>query len=330
MDSALNYKHLHYFWVVAQEGSITQAADRLDVASQTISGQIKLLEKRLGHALFAPKGRGLVLTEAGRLAQGYADRIFLLGEQLSEALREPSLDTTIRLNVGTTDSLPKLVAYELLEPLLTAQSPTEATVRLQCHEGEFEELLAELALHQLDVVLADRPMPASSGLRGFSHPIGEAPGGLFGRPDLVARYQEGFPQSLDRAPMLLPTRHTALRSRIDTWLQTESIAPRILGEFEDSALLATFAGTGLGLFPAVLVSSKDLASQYGATLLAEIPGLREQVFAITNEQRIKHPLVESLLSNGRMLWGGRDHTPEANETNEPSESTGPAAPACRA
>ncbi|MGH1360423.1 MAG: LysR family transcriptional regulator [Burkholderiaceae bacterium] len=303
MENSFNYKHLHYFWVVAQEGSITQAAERLDVASQTISGQIKLLEKSLGHALFAPKGRGLTLTEAGRITQGFADRIFLLGEQLTEAMNEPGLENTIRLNVGTTDSLPKLIAYELLEPLLTAQT----TVRLQCHEGEFEQLLAELALHQLDVVLADRPMPASSGLRVYSHQIGESPVGLFGKPALIEQYQQGFPQSLDRAPMLLPTRHTALRSRLDNWLQTESIRPRVIGEFEDSALLATFAGTGLGFFPAVLVSRNDLASQYDAHLLAEIPALREQVFAITNEQRIQHPLVESLLSNGRRLWGnGQD------------------------
>lgn len=309
MDSPFNYKHLHYFWVVAQEGSITQAADRLDVASQTISGQIKLLEKNLGHALFAPKGRGLTLTEAGRVAQSFADRIFLLGEQLAEAMSEPGLDATVRLNVGTTDSLPKLVAYELLEPLLSA----ETSVRLQCHEGEFEELLAELALHQLDVVLADRPMPASNGLRVFSHPIGDSAIGLFGKQALLDQYQEGFPQSLNRAPMLLPSRHTALRARIDAWLQTESIKPKILGEFEDSALLATFAGTGLGLFPAVLVSTADLRAQYGAELLAEIPGIREQVFAITNEQRIQHPLVNAMLSNGRRLWG-HDLTPQLSVT----------------
>lgn len=313
MDTSFNYKHLHYFWVVAQEGSITQAADRLNVASQTISGQIKLLEKSLGHSLLAPKGRGLVLTEAGRMAQGYADRIFLLGEQLTEAISEPGLASTIRLNVGTTDSLPKLIAYELLEPLLSSQTSEQASVRLQCHEGEFAQLLTELALHQLDVVLADRPMPASSGLRVFSHQIGESPVGLFGKPALIERYQPGFPKSLDHAPMLLPTRHTVLRARLDSWFQTENITPRVIGEFEDSALLATFAGTGLGLFPAVTVSQSDLLEQYDAHLLAQIPALREQVFAITNEQRIQHPLVESLLSNGRRLWGGNNNVNESEQ-----------------
>ncbi len=298
-DNAINFKHLYYFWVVAQEGSIARAAERLDVASQTISGQIKLLEKSVGHALFAPKGRGLILTEAGRTAQGYANQIFLLGDQLLAAMAEPGLGSTLRLHVGTTDALPKLVVYELLEPLLSART----TVRLQCHEGEFEELLAELALHKLDVVLADRPMPTSSGLRVFSHPIGESEIGWFGTEQLVARFRDGFPRSIDRAPVLLPSRQTALRSRLDMWLQAEELRPDVIGEFEDSALLATFGATGLGLFPAVLVSTNELRSQYGAQLVGRLPGIREQVFAITNDQRIQHPLVQELLRNGRQLWG---------------------------
>ncbi len=307
-ENSLNFKHLHYFWVVAQEGSIARAAERLDIASQTISGQIKLLEKSMGHALFAPKGRGLVLTEAGRIAQGYANQIFLLGDQLVTMMAEPGLGSTMRLHVGTTDALPKLVVYELLEPLLAART----TVRLQCHEGEFEELLAELALHKLDVVLADRPMPTSSGLRVFSHPIGESEIGLFGTEALVSRYGPGFPKSLNRAPVLLPSRQTALRSRLDIWMQSIEVRPEVIGEFEDSALLATFGSTGAGLFPAVLVSTPELLTQYGTRLAGRLPGIREQVFAITNDQRIQHPLVEELLRNGRQLWGGNAGGGEAD------------------
>jgi LysR family transcriptional regulator, transcriptional activator of nhaA len=297
-DNQLNYKHLFYFWVVAKEGSIAQASERLTISSQTISGQIKRLEKSMGRALFAPRGRGLVLTEAGRTALGYADQIFLVGEQLMETMTGPSLDAVMRLHVGTTDSLPKLVAYELLEPLF--KDGTE--LRLQCHEGEFDELLAELALNKLDVVLADRPIGENSGMRVFSHPIGECGMAMFATAALYARYNENFPPSLQGAPMLLPSRHTAIRSRLDIWLQAQPFTARIIGEFEDSALLATFGATGLGVFPAVAVSANDLAKQHGVQMLGPIDGVREQVFAITNERQINHPLVERLLSNGRQLW----------------------------
>jgi len=297
-DNSLNYKHLFYFWVVAKEGSIAQASDRLDISSQTISGQIKRLEKTIGRALFAPRGRGLKLTEAGRAALGFADQIFELGEELVAALTGSELDTVARLHVGTSDTLPKLVAYELLEPLFQA----DAQVRLQCHEGEFDELLGQLALSKLDVVLADRPTSENSGLRVFSHLIGECGMSMYATEELHEQYAPGFPESLHEAPLLLPTRHTAIRTRLDIWLQGLQINPRVIGEFEDSALLATFASNALGIFPAVTVSTKDLEDQYGVKPLGTISGVREQVFAITSERRIKHPLTEQLLSNGRRLW----------------------------
>lgn len=308
MTKPLNFNHLLYFWVVANEGSIAKASDRLGIASQTISGQIKLLEKSLGSALFAPKGRGLVLTESGRVALGYADQIFLLGEQLLEAVADPALNGVMRLHVGTTDALPKWVSYELLEPLFESQT----SVRLQCHEGEFDELLAELALHKLDVVLADRPVGDSSGLRVFSHPIGDGEMAMFALPALADRLRDGFPGSLNGAPLLLPSRHTAVRPRLDVWIQHHDVRPHVVGEFEDSALLATFGATGLGLFPAVAVSAHDLQRQYGVLPVGALTGVREQVFAITNERRIKHPLVETLLSRGRRLWKGGQAADGAN------------------
>ncbi|MEZ5657633.1 MAG: LysR family transcriptional regulator [Burkholderiaceae bacterium] len=302
MSKSLNFNHLLYFWVVAKEGSISRASERLGIASQTISGQIKLLEKFLGSSLFAPKGRGLTLTEPGRIALGYADQIFLLGEQLVEAVADPALGGVIRLHIGTTDALPKWVSYELIEPVFVQRT----AVRLQCHEGEFEELLAELALHKLDVVLADRPVGDSSGLRVFSHPIGDGEMAVFGTAELAERFRNGFPQSLNSAPLLLPSRHTAVRARLDGWLQHRELRPHVVGEFEDSALLATFGATGLGLFPAVAVSERDLAKQYGVQRVGPLTGVREQVFAITNERRIKHPLIETLLSHGRRLWQRHD------------------------
>lgn len=286
----LNYKHLHYFWVVAQEGSITKAAERLGVAIQTISGQLAVLERYLGKSLFAAQGRGLALTEAGRTALGFADRIFQLGEQLEETLRQPEAAGRLRLVVGISDGLPKLVAQRLLESVLK----TTASLRLVCHEGEFQELLGDLALHRLDVVLTDRPAPSGGNLRVFSHPIGELELGFFAARALAERHAAGFPGGLAGAPLLLPSRHNMVRGQIDRWLEERGIRPDIVGEFEDSALLQTFGRAGLGLFPAPLVMADAVAGELDAVPVGAMTGVVEQIFAISNERRIRHPAVEAL------------------------------------
>ncbi|MDD2741020.1 MAG: transcriptional activator NhaR [Rhodocyclaceae bacterium] len=286
----LNYKHLYYFWVVAQEGSMTRAAERLDLAIQTVSGQLALLERQLGKSLFAAKGRGLALTEAGRLVLGYADQIFQLGDAMLEAISNSGDETTMRLRVGISDGIPKLLAYRLLSSVY--QMPVD--VRLICDEGEFETLLADLALHRLDVVLTDRPAPVGGNIKVFSKRLGDFATGIFGSKTLVDRHKSGFPQSLSGAPMLLPTRHTALRSRIDRWLESAEIRPRIVGEFEDSALLNTFGREGLGLFTAPLVLAEQIAEQLNAQSLGAMPGVSEHIYAISNERRIRHPAVEVL------------------------------------
>ncbi|TFW02525.1 LysR family transcriptional regulator, partial [Oxalobacteraceae bacterium OM1] len=200
-SAGINFRHLYYFWVVAKEGSVTRAAERLDVAIQTISAQIALLEQSVGKALLAPQGRRLVLTEAGRVALGYADQIFLLGEQLQEALAESDVQS-MRLTVGLSDSLPKLIASRLLDAAL--KQPQR--VKLVCYEGDFESLLGDLSVHKLDVVLADRPVPSGTTMRVFSHLLGESEISLFGVPELAKRYKAKFPASLHGAPVLLPTR----------------------------------------------------------------------------------------------------------------------------
>ena len=205
----LNYKHLHYFWVVAQEGSITRAAERLGVAVQTISGQLSLLERQLGKALFNSQGRGLVLSEAGRTALGFADQIFQLGDALVDAIQSSDNESTLRLRAGISDGIPKLLAYRLLSSVTSM--PVD--VRLICDEGEFETLLADLALHRLDVVLTDRAAPVGGNLKVFSTRLGDFENGLFAIPALVERYRPGFPQSLDGAPMLLPHRPLAGKHR---------------------------------------------------------------------------------------------------------------------
>jgi LysR family transcriptional activator of nhaA len=286
----LNYKHLHYFWVVAQEGSITRAAERLGVAVQTISGQLALLEKQLGKTLFNSQGRGLVLSEAGRLALGYADQIFQLGNALIDALQGEDSEHTLRLRAGISDGIPKLLAHDLL--LTVTELPGD--IRLICNEGEFEDLLADLALHRLDVVLTDRPAPLGGNLKVFNTRLGDFATALYGTQALVEHYGPDFPKSLDGAPLLLPTRHHALRGHIDRWLEQQRIRPKVVGEFEDSALLNTFARSGMGIFPAPLALAEAISLQIGATLLGEMKGVSEQIYAISNERRIRHPAVEAL------------------------------------
>lgn len=289
---SLNYRHLHYFWVVAKEGSVTRAAERLDVAVQTISAQLALLEQSVGKALLAPQGRRLVLTEAGRVALSYADQIFLLGEQLQEVLTETDIGQTMRLTVGLSDSLPKLTASRLLDAALRLPQK----VKLVCHEDDFESLLGELSVHKLDVVLTDRPVPSGTTLRVFSHLLGESETMLYGVPALAEKYRKDFPASLKGAPLLLPTRNHAIRGRLDHWFETHDVRPDIVGEFDDSALLNTFGRTGLGMFPAPSALASAVEEQFGAVPVGELTHVREQVYAISNERKIKHPAVDAILT----------------------------------
>lgn len=300
-SAALNYRHLYYFWVVAKEGSITRAAERLDVAVQTISAQLTLLEQAIGKALLAPQGRRLVLTEAGRVALSHADQIFLLGEQMQEMLAESDIGKTMRLTVGLSDSMPKLTASRLLEAALKLPQK----VKLVCHEDDFESLLGDLSVHKLDVVLTDRPVPSGTTLRVFSHLLGESEITLFGLPELAGRYRPNFPASLNGAPLLLPTRNHAIRGRLDHWFETHDVRPDVVGEFDDNALLNTFGRNGLGLFPAPSALAKDVKEQFGAVPVGELSRVREQFYAISNERKIKHPAVEAILtaSHGGVFAG---------------------------
>jgi len=290
----LNFKHLHYFWVVAHEGSMTRAAERLGVAVQTISGQLSLLERQLGRALFNSQGRGLALSEAGRAALGYADRIFQLGDALVDAVRSSGGNAALRLRAGISDGIPKLLAYRLLSKVTAADGGT----RLICDEGGFETLLADLALHRLDVVLTDRPAPVGGNLKVFSTHLGAFETGLFAAAELAGRCRDGFPGSLDGAPLLLPTRHHALRNHIERWLERVGARPNIVGEFKDSALMTTFGHGGLGIFPAPLALAGQVAAQFQAMPVGAMAGVSEQIYAISNERRIRHPALELLCAGG--------------------------------
>ena len=290
MAAPFNYRHLYYFWVVAKEGGMSRAAARLDMAVQTVSAQVRSLEQSLGHALFKPAGRGIALTAAGVAAMAHAEQIFQLGEQLPAAVREAATGQGLRLAVGISDGLPKLVVRHLLQPALG-----DSGVRLLCHEDEFDRLLGDLALHRLDVVLSDRAAPPNPNLRLYSHPLGEAPLAWFAPVAMAKRSKAPFPASLADMPLLLPTGHSAVRLRLDQWFERLGLRPQVAGEFEDSALLAAFGRSGMGAFPASRWSREELLKDSGLRLLGDSPDLLEHFFLISAERRIQHPLVQRLL-----------------------------------
>lgn len=287
----LNYRHLYYFWVVAKEGGIARAAERLEMAVQTVSTQVRELERSLGYALFKSAGRGIELTEAGATAVHYAEQIFQLGEALPAAVQEAANAQGVRLAVGIADALPKPAVRHLLQPAV--QTPN---LRLQCQEGDFDDLLADLALHRLDVVLADRPAPANPNLRVFSHRLGKSSVAWYVRADIAAKVEQDFPACLGVLPLLLPTPDSAVRSRLDDWLARHGIRPRIVGEFEDSALLATFGESGLGAFPAPELSSDEFTRSRGLALLGRSPDVVEHFYAISAQRKVDHPVIRSLLA----------------------------------
>ncbi len=294
MSSDFNYRHLYYFWVVAKEGGMARAAARLGMAVQTVSTQVRDLERALGAALLKPAGRGLALTEAGTAALRQADLIFQLGEQLPAVVRDAASTPVVRLAVGVSDGLPKLVVHRLMQPVIQ-----ESALQLLCHERQFEDLLGELALHRLDVVLADRAAPPNPSLRLYSHSLGSSPVAWYAAPSLHALARRGFPQSLARIPVLLPTTHAALRGRVDHWFERQSLRPRIGGEFEDSALLKTFGASGMGAFPAAEWVHDELVQRYGVKRLGGCDGVEEHFFAIDTDKKVHHPLVQRMLAAHR-------------------------------
>ncbi len=291
MSANFSYRHLYYFWVVAKEGGMVRAAERLDMAVQTVSTQVRELERSLGCVLLKPAGRGLALTEAGMVAMRQAEQIFQLGEQLPTLLGNALGSPTVRLTVGISDGLPKLVVRTLMQPVML-----EPNLRLLCHEDEFEDLLGDLALHRLDVLLADRPAPANPNLKVYSHSLGSSPVAWYAPASLLEAAQHDFPQSLASIPVLLPTAHAAIRVRLDHWFERLGIQPKIVGEFEDSALLKTFGAAGMGAFPASDRVHDELTSRYGVVRLGACEGLEEHYFAIAAHRKVLHPLVQKLLS----------------------------------
>ncbi len=291
----INYHHLLYFWTVAKEGSIARATSELRLAQPTISGQIRSLEESLGEKLFQRSGRNLILTDVGRVVFRYADEIFSLGRELQDVLKGGPSSRPLCLLVGVADVVPKLVAYRLLEPALRLSEP----VQIVCREDKPDRLLAELAVHHLDVVLSDAPVGPTIRIRAFNHLLGECGVVFMAAPRLAAAYRRGFPKSLDGAPLLLPTENTTERRSLDQWLMSKGIRPRVVGEFEDSALLKVFGQTGNGIFAVPSVIETEVQRQYQVQAIGRVEDVRERFYAISVERRLKHPAVVAISEAAR-------------------------------
>ena len=306
----MNFKHLHYFWVTAKAGGVVRAGEQLHTTPQTLSAQIKLLEDRLGRRLFRKNGRQLELTDDGRVALRYADEIFALGGELETALREKrgTREQVLELRVGIEDVVAKSVAYKLLEPALGLDEP----IKLICAEGGFNDLMAQLALHRVDLVIADEPLTRKLSVKAFNHKLGSSPVSFFAAPERAARLRLPFPRCLDGAPMLVPGGSSSVRPQFDAWLEREHLHPRVVGEFGDGALMKAFGRQGRGVFLSPTVVEDETVRQYGVQVIGRVDEISDDFYAITAERRITHPGVAAITQAARSeLFGARDAAAEA-------------------
>mgnify|MGYP001545601836 FL=1 len=291
----INYKHLRYFWAVAREGGVARASERLHLTPQTISGQLSLLEEHLGVDLFSRVGRNLELTDSGRLVLSYADEIFSLGGELEEVIHQLPDDRPQLFRVGVVDVVPKSIAHRVLQTALQMPEP----VRMVCREASLDMLLAELAVHRLDLVLADRTIPSTISTRGFSHKLGECAVSFFATEKLKKKLKGDFPRCLDGAPILLPGSGTQLRSGIDKWLDKNRIHPRMVAEFDDSALMKVFGQEGAGVFIAPAAIEAEVEWQYHVTAIGRGDEVKERLYAISVERKVTHPVISAVVEAAR-------------------------------
>jgi LysR family transcriptional activator of nhaA len=291
----LNYHHLLYFWTVAKHGSVASACEELNLAQPTVSGQIRSLERALGEQLFARSGRRLILTDVGHVVNRYATEIFSLGRELTTALAGGETGQRMKFVVGVADSVPKLFTSRILQAALKLSR----RVQLICKEDKLDRLLAELAIHGLDIVLADTPVPPTVKVQAYNHLMGESTVSLFATSALASKYGKNLPSSLDGAPFLLPTGNASLRRSMDDWFHGQGIRPIVRGEFEDSATLKAFGQIGYGIFPAVSVMEKEIRRQYRVELVGRLPSLKQRFYAITVDRRLKHPAVVAIVDSAR-------------------------------
>jgi LysR family transcriptional activator of nhaA len=293
----LNHHHLFHFWMVVREGGVTRASEKLNVSQPTVSGQLRELQEALGEKLLARSGRTVVLTDVGRTVYRYADEIFTLGRELQEAVKG-RVTHPARLAVGVTMVVPKLVAYQILEPALQLPEP----VQLDCVQERPERLVAELAIYSLDVVLADTPAPPTVKVRAYSHLLGESGVSVFGTESVAAAHRRRFPRSLDGAPFLLPSGDSGLRLSLEDWFRRQQMRPRVVGTFEDSALIDAFGRAGAGLFALPSAIEPQVRRQYGVRLVGRLNSVRQRFYAITVERKVRNPAVIAISERARALF----------------------------
>ncbi|MGE8336939.1 transcriptional activator NhaR [Pseudomonas laurylsulfatiphila] len=291
----LNYRQLHYFWVVAKTGSIVRACEQLNLTPQTISGQISLLEQTYGIELFRRVGRQLELTEAGRQTLPYAEQMFQLGGELELMLRAQPNEQQILFRVGVADVVPKSIVYRLLAPTMELSEP----LRITCREDKLERLLADLAIQRLDLVISDSPMPSHLDIKGYSQKLGECGISFFATPELAARFGQDFPRNLHGAPLLIPGPETVVRSRLQRWFAEQQIQPQIVGEFDDSALMQAFGQSGSGIFIGPSVIADEVQRQYGVQVIGQTDAVSESFYAISVERKVKHPGIVAITEGAR-------------------------------
>jgi len=291
----LDYRELHYFWVVAKTGSIVRACEQLNLTPQTISGQISLLEQTYGIELFRRVGRQLELTEAGRQTLPYAEQMFQLGGELELMLRAQPNEQQILFRVGVADVVPKSIVYRLIAPTMELSEP----LRITCREDKLERLLADLAIQRLDLVISDSPMPSHLDIKGYSQKLGECGISFFATAELATRYGQDFPRGLHGAPLLIPGPETVVRSRLQRWFAEQQIQPQIVGEFDDSALMQAFGQSGSGIFIGPSVIADEVKRQYGVEVIGQTDAVSESFYAISVERKVKHPGIVAITEGAR-------------------------------
>jgi LysR family transcriptional regulator, transcriptional activator of nhaA len=291
----LNYRQLHYFWVVAKTGSIVRACEQLNLTPQTISGQISLLEQTFGVALFTRVGRQLELTETGRIALPYAEQMFQLGGELESLLRAQPDEQQIPFRVGVADVVPKSIVYRLIAPTMSLSEP----MRITCREDQLERLLADLAIARLDLVISDSPMPSHLDIKGYSQKLGECGVSFFATTALANTYGQNFPHGMLGAPLLVPGQQTVVHSRLMRWFAEQNVQPRIVGEFDDSALMKAFGKSGSGIFIAPSVIAEEVMEQYDVELIGQTEAVTESFYAISVERKFKHPGIVAITEGAR-------------------------------
>ncbi len=292
---SLNYHHLLYFWTVAKEGTIARAAEVLELAQPTISGQIKALEASLGERLFARAGRNLRLTETGKIVFHYADEIFGLGRELMAALEGHPSGQPKRLYVGISDAIPKILSHRVLAPALETDPP----IHVICKEDRPDRLLAELMVQRIDLILSDQPVSGPTEVKTYNHLLGETGVSFFAPPSLAYAARVGFPGSMAQIPFLMPGAGTPLRRSLEQWFDGAGVRPRVVGEFEDSALMKEFGRNGAGVFPGPTALATEICQENQVEVIGSVPEIVERFYAVTAKRRVEPPGLTAIVETAR-------------------------------